>query len=41
MMDHAITVGEVVKAGLWIGGVVLVIGVAMYVLSIFADAFKH
>jgi hypothetical protein len=41
MMDHAITVGMVVWASVAVLGVIGVIGVCLWILSIFADAFKH
>jgi hypothetical protein len=39
-MDHALTVGEVFWLLVAFGGVVAVIGFALWVLSIFAGAFK-
>lgn len=40
-MDHAITVGMVVWPAVFILGAVVVIGGALWILSIFADGFKH
>lgn len=40
-MDQAITVGMVMWALVAILGVVGVIGACLWVLSLFADAFKH
>jgi hypothetical protein len=40
-MNQALTVGMVVKPLLVVGGLILFIGVIVFILSIFADAFKH
>lgn len=40
-MNEAITVGMVVKAALVIGGILGLLGLVVFVLSILADAFKH
>jgi hypothetical protein len=40
-MEHAITVGMIVYAAIAILGAVGVIGILVWILSIFADAFKH
>jgi hypothetical protein len=40
-MDQAITVGAVLWTFIAIGGVVGVLAILIWVLSLFADAFKH
>jgi hypothetical protein len=40
-MDHIITIGMVVYASLSVLGIIVVIGGALWLLSLFADAFKH
>ena len=40
-MTEAVTIGMVVKALLIIGGIGLAFGVFVFILAIFADAWKH
>lgn len=40
-MSQVVTVGGIVHAGLIIGGIVVVIGAALYALSIFASGWNH
>lgn len=40
-MNHVLTVGDLFWPAIVIGGVIVVIGGLLLLLSIFADAFKH
>lgn len=40
-MDKALTVGMVFEALVVLGGIALLIGIGIWILSIFADAWKH
>jgi len=40
-MDHAITIGMVVYGSLMVLGAIFVIGLLLWLLSVFASGFNH